>query len=826
MATDRFLIGYGDGGLQTDVQPWLIADNAFANLENAYILQGRLQKRIGSTLMGGDQLNSRVRYLLGVINGAGALSGTVPGSVFSVGQMFSVGTDVFTVNATGNPATTLTTNVAAAMTYDTTTGAYAVSGETPGTDVFFYPATPIMGIVLYYVTATKDYLTIGFDTQLSYKFDDITNAWAAYQLGDNIWTGTDSDFFWSINYQGADPSLNYLWTTNFTTADGIRYFTGTTWVKPVLNYTIGSVVATTDGSGNASGTTAAGFIGQVFNVGITAFTVTASSGALTVSAGGTGTGTYNITTGAFTFTGALANTSIYYSGNNDIATSRLIIQFRNRLLLFNTVELVSGVNKSFINRVRYSAVGSPLAPNAFMQDMPGNGGAIDAPVQEEIVTAQFIKDRLIVYFEASTFELAYTGNQVQPFIWQKLNTELGAESTFSEIPFDKQVLGVGRTGIHACNGNNVDRIDEIIPQYVFSFFNSENGPKRVVGVRDFYNEIAYWTYPSQNRSSDFPYPDKMLVYNYINNTWATNDDSFTFFGYFFREVLTPGATWGGTSTPWQSLFNLWNAGSSPQNNVAIKTIIGGNQEGFMLVMNSEVSSNAASLQVTDATSLAAGTMTISSINHNLIMDEFVLFENMNGITFTNAIGTVVTSAMARVSSDTLGNGTPNSLTVSLAGVTPTGTYTGGGTMARVSNISILTKQYNFYNAQDRSVYVSKIDFLVDSTTNGKVTVDFFISSSSNSLLSGGTTNGSLLGSNELETSPYPLVPFEQLQARLWHPLYFYAEGECVQFKIFMSPTQMFEHRINEGGTIEYVALQDFKLNAMVIYAQPTSSRMQ
>jgi len=169
MATDRFLIGYGDGGLQTDVQPWLIADNAFANLENAYILQGRLQKRIGSTLMGGDQLNSRVRYLLGVINGAGALSGTVPGSVFSVGQMFSVGTDVFTVNATGNPATTLTTNVAAAMTYDTTTGAYAVSGETPGTDVFFYPATPIMGIVLYYVTATKDYLTIGFDTQLSYK---------------------------------------------------------------------------------------------------------------------------------------------------------------------------------------------------------------------------------------------------------------------------------------------------------------------------------------------------------------------------------------------------------------------------------------------------------------------------------------------------------------------------------------------------------------------------------------------------------------------------------------------------------------------------------
>jgi hypothetical protein len=42
----------------------------------------------------------------------------------------------------------------------------------------------------------------------------------------------------------------------------------------------------------------------------------------------------------------------------------------------------------------------------------------------------------------------------------------------------------------------------------------------------------------------------------------------------------------------------------------------------------------------------------------------------------------------------------------------------------------------------------------------------------------------------------------------------------------MSPTQMFNYIIDANGNIQDVALEDFQLHAMAIYAQPTSNRMQ
>ena len=68
--------------------------------------------------------------------------------------------------------------------------------------------------------------------------------------------------------------------------------------------------------------------------------------------------------------------------------------------------------------------GMKLIKLRLMGNIADGGGYIDASTEEQIVSAEFIKDRLIVYFERSTWELAYTGNEVLPFVWQKINTEL------------------------------------------------------------------------------------------------------------------------------------------------------------------------------------------------------------------------------------------------------------------------------------------------------------------------------------------------------------------------------------------------------------------
>lgn len=764
---DKFLIGYTDNnsGFQSNVKPWLLPDNAFSSLENLYVFRGRVRKRFGSVWMGTTQLSSRLKVYSGTTNGSGAISGTADGAVFAIGQMFSCGSDIFTVNATGTPATLLSTNPAATMTYNTTTGAFSLTGSQITTELFFYPATPVMGIYEYFVPATPEYATIAFDTQFSYLFNNTTYEWFEISGGTDTWTGTDANFFWGINYQGSNPNVNEFWVTNNNPNDGIRYYDfGTaTWTTPTLTI-------------NNSGDT--------------------------------------------------------------VLTCLLMVQFQNRLLLFNTIEDVSSTPTHYFNRVRYSAYGSPLAANAWNQDVPGQGNFIDAPVQEEIVTAQFIKNRLIVYFTDSTYELVYTGNQAQPFVWQKINTELGAESTFSEVPFDRQVFGIDGLGVHACNGANVDRIDEVIPQLSFGISNIDGGNERVVGIRDYYNELVYWSYPNQNRNSSFYFPNKILVYNYINESWATFDDSITFFGSFLYQPLTPGATWGSTTAPWQNITMLWNSGVDTESNTKVRTVLAGNQEGFVVVLRPQITSNAAALQVTAVTAQASGTITITCINHNLVFGDYVLLSDMNGLTFTGTnpetLATInLPTVIGMVSSDPFNTASKDSFTLSLLdtlnkAVGITGTYTGGGLIARVSQINATTKQYNFYTAQDRDVYVSRIDFLVDKTAIGQVSVDYLVSSSQSGLLSGSIANGSMLGNNTLETSAYPieLAPFEQFQDRLWHPVYFGSEGECVQYSIFMTPTQMYNYVIDPNGMIDYNALQDFQMHAMVIYANPTTSRMQ
>ena len=179
MATDRFYIGYLDNnaGLETDVKPFAIADNAFAELKNAYVFRGRVRKRFGSKVMNEfpdnavQQLYTRLRIEVATTNAiTGDLAGTVmPGIIWKIGQMFSVGTTIFTAyQANGATYTTGT----ATATYNTATGSLAITGngENPSTKVYFYPSEPVMGLLSYDAPAINDEPVFAFDTQFAYEY--------------------------------------------------------------------------------------------------------------------------------------------------------------------------------------------------------------------------------------------------------------------------------------------------------------------------------------------------------------------------------------------------------------------------------------------------------------------------------------------------------------------------------------------------------------------------------------------------------------------------------------------------------------------------------
>lgn len=740
---DRFFIAPYDknSGLQKDVKPWLIPDEAFAELNNAYVFRGRVRKRFGSRWIGDSSLVSRLRINIGAID-----SGAFPGNMRTIladitfptgiGQSFSIGTTIFTVynTAAGIQQMLRSDNIVATATYNLTNSAFNITGVPlpNGTAVFFYPNLPVMGLLTYEQNSVNDEFVIGFDTRYAYRYNAGWERISAQATpGASVWTGDNSEFFWGTTWTGTNASDKIFFVTNFNENEPnfMRYFNGTQWDN---------------------------FRPQIDNT------------------------------------------------PNFLNCARIIVPFKNRLLAFNTWEgpasPLPGTN--YLNRCRYSQVGSPLDVNSWRQDIPGCGNAIDASTTEAIITVEFIKDRLIVFFERSTWELVYTGNQAYPFVWQKINTELGAESTFSIVPFDKVTIGVGNVGIHACNGANVERIDDKIPDDVFEIHNANQGVFRVYGIRDYYAEMVYWTFPDTQANDDFPYPNRILVFNYDTGTWAFNDDSITCFGYF---QPINGVTWDSQTITWDDEIS-WDSGSIQ---AQFRQVIAGNQQGYTFICdtNDLSTTNAPALQITNVT-LVSSLTTLTVIQHNLRNEDYIYIQGSTWSDSSNSLNDTIFQVTNVID--------PN--TFQIATSTPfTSIYNGGGIISRVSQISITTKEYNFYAKQGRNAYISKVDFMVDNTAAGQIQVEFFVSTSVSPLLQESAGNGVLLGTGNLDTFAYPDIPFEANAVRLWHPVYFQADGEVVQLQLELNHQQMTNVAIMKSG---------FTLHAMVIYAQPTSNRLQ
>jgi hypothetical protein len=738
MAYDKFLIAPITGGIQSNVRPWLIMDEAFENLSNMYVWRGRIKKRFGAIFMNesvateDQQLLSRFRVKIGTTDAAGNLAVTVPGTIFKVGQSFSAGSSVYTVNVAGAPAILLISGTGVAATYNTTNGAFTLTTGPLLTDVYFYPSEPVMNFFSYYDTVQGSEVTYGWDTQFVYKFTYAVG-WQREIVGNPIWSGTNHNFYYASNYRGATADVFNLWVVNYVVADLIWYYNGITWAQ------IGSI-----------GTT-----GTNSNVGVPA--------------------------------------------TDFIQTALIIVPFKDRLLMMNTKEFIGGVNLIFPNRIRFSQNGDPLAADTWSDLIAGKGGFQDIPNNEAIISVGFIKDRMIIYMEESTWELCYTGNEIMPFVLQQINSELGVDATGSLIPFDKAVLGFGTKGIHTCNGINVDRIDELIPQFAFNVENSNNGVERTAGIRDYYNELAYWSYNSVTESdvNTGIFPNTILVYNYINETWATNDDSITAFGYFQDQQ---DITWEEFSNSWESSDLLWR---DPSLQSRFRTILGGNQQGFTFIIDAGFNTNSPAQYITNMT-FVGQTVTITSIAHNLPSNSYVQISSVDS---TGTLEAVVNDNIYKV--NTL---TADTFTIITATV-PTGVYLGKGNFSRVSDIEVLTKQFNFYNKIGQNIALTRVDFLVDRTSDGEVSVNSFCSSSDTGIFYNSVASGANMGTNILETRPYLAIPVEQSQDRFWHYMYFQSQGENVQLRIFFNDDQIVDPDIIES---------DIEIGAMLFYTTKTS----
>lgn len=384
------------------------------------------------------------------------------------------------------------------------------------------PTTPVQGLKNWVNPATLNQSLIAFSTTKSYVwntgtnlFNDITflafggpgrtNPNQAFS-----WSNGPNDYFWTSNYAGS------MWTTNNLTADHIRFWNGT----PAGGWSVFQPTV--------SGTTTldAGLIilpykGRLVvlntNEGGTNFPQRARWSQLGTpyTSNAAATNITNITTGPN------AQITVVDVSGFVIGQKVGILNVTGAMgppLNFNQFNVTNIVGNTLTTNadttgLAYAAgggtaqgPGSTLPPNTFgggidifgwRDDIPGRGGFIDADTSERIVSADIVRDTLIVAFQRSTWRLRYTGNEILPFIWERLNTQYGAESTYSNIAFDDSALFFSRYGFIASSTNDVARIDENIPDDSFAVSaidSSFTGLSRVQGIRDFFRQTAYWTF--------------------------------------------------------------------------------------------------------------------------------------------------------------------------------------------------------------------------------------------------------------------------------------------------------------------------------------------
>lgn len=599
MGFDSTLIAPFNSGLSKYYKPFLIGNDAFTELDNCYSQRGKIIRREGSSVISrtdkwgsytnltnasppvvtlnahGLQNNDMVWIenavmtngtISNVTPGTGATVVTVAGApgilagqtviITGVTGISTVSPDItfngtpFYVSAVG--ATTITINVSTTGTYagggsvllaaitnqvflitrlgpndfslqDINSGLdFAASGASVSGDIYL----PIMGTRIF-IDSSKNEKLIVFNAKKAYEYnvtttalDDISFDQAAAPIS---WGGTNNDYFFSSNYAGS------LWVTNNIsgTTDqpvGIRYFNG------------------------------------------------------------------SLTAGWQDFQPQVLST-----GTTTLNSALLILPYKGFLVALNTTEGPSNnsANIQYVNRARWSQLGTPYYQatppgqfsfdvNSWVTDIVGKGGFTDADTNEKIVSAGIIQDTLIVAFQFSTWRLRFTGNFIQPFIWERINTQYGSEATYSLIEFDETALFISRRGIVSSSFNDVRRIDLEIPDFVdiFETGTSVEDFNRVHGTRDYQKRMIYWLYGDE--ASNTHLPNKILCFNYQDNTWSTFTQSFMCLTTY--KLTNTDNTWQTWTSVWEGDTTTWDT-PLEQNNTTI--VVAGDMKGQIWQMMNE-----------------------------------------------------------------------------------------------------------------------------------------------------------------------------------------------------------------------------------------------
>jgi len=821
MSVNNLVISDFATGYQTNIAPAKLSNDAFPILEDALIWRNRLKQKDGVKLVG--RLRREIEFTLGSTDGAGAFSGNII-TIASLettanfeGESFSIviGAATLTDNGLGVLA-----GGGATGTINYATGAITIASAPAATSIVatfaYYPGLPVMGLPNFDTTQLNIEENLAFDTKYAYKFVTTQYEDESFYKSTSTprpavtWSGANYQQFDTFNYR------NVLWTTNNVPGQHVISVTVSAFASPQVTTTAAHGLSNGMVVSFVSSTIVAGIIAFPFvisNVTANTFDISPATapgpaigdGIMVVGGSLTGTGDgirWYDGTGFVNFQPPLnlnANPALA-----DIVYLRGALVgcvFKDRTIFFNTVEAKQGVSnvnaQRYPQRVRWSQNGTPfwgqnptgqvVDPYSWDETKPGRGGYIDVPTNEFITSIAQNKDVVLIYCERSTFRLVYTGNEVLPFVFQKINDQLGVESTFSTVQFDKYAMGFGQTGVHESTTTDILRVDERIPSEIFKIKNTDFGPQRVSGNINYFEEIVYFAYPDATITSlnneTFPYPNRILVYNYVNKSFAKYRDNVTALGYSYLKI-DQSITWN-TEITWGEADFEWG---SAEQITGYRNSIGGNQKGYVFAFLLGLNVNDAQLNIT-AVNNTTGALTVT--DHG--------FDEGAAIRITGCVGTSGINdynyIVSIIDNDTV--------TVTKADGSPlgwSGTYLGLGQITKIIVPNVVTKDFNYFLQSPISIRINEIDFYVAQSSGGSFVCNIYDNTTLGNPINGDITtnlgtvttinNINYSDSNLVSTAPSQLLIGNQSQEYVWSILQNSVQGQSLRMQLTLDTRQI------------------------------------
>jgi len=200
---------------------------------------------------------------------------------------------------------------------------------------------------------------------------------------------------------------------------------------------------------------------------------------------------------------------------NDVSTCKFILAHKSRLLIFAPTEATDGVCPQ---RVRWCKVNDPTD---WTQDE-----YVDADTLQWIVTAEFLGDDIIVFFERSIWKLRYTADDDLPFVWEKILDTEGAYARFSIGVFSDELIALGPTGLIATDGMDAYTLAKKLPDFTLSTATDKLEYAYNVDLDEMRQMWLSYVSPAQSL------PSEVLCYNYEELNWSIFDLAFLTFGYY------------------------------------------------------------------------------------------------------------------------------------------------------------------------------------------------------------------------------------------------------------------------------------------------------